>query len=155
MQIPNSLAHSSSFIFSLVVAFVLSWRLALSALPFSLLFIVPGVGLGKVMMNIGIKSKEAYEVAGGTAEQAISSVRTVYSNVAEGQTVARFSNALQRSMELGIRQGFVKGLLIGSMGMVFAAWAFQAWVGSILVSERGEKGGTVFVAGICIIMGGL
>ncbi|OWM76145.1 putative multidrug resistance protein [Punica granatum] len=154
-KIPNSIAHVSSFIFSLVVAFMLSWRLALSALPFSLMFVIPVVGLGKLMMTLGAKSKEAYEVAGGAAEQAVSSIRTVYSYVAERQTVARFSNALQRTMELGIHQGFIKGLLIGSMGMVFAAWAFQAWVGSMLVSEKGEKGGTVFVAGICIIMGGL
>lgn len=155
MQILNALAHLSSFIFSLVVAFMLSWRLALYAFPFSLMLVIPGVGLGKLMMNIRIKSKGAYEVAGGTAEQAISSIRTVYPNVAEGQTAARFSNALQKTMELGIRQGFMKGLLIVSMGMVFAGWAFQAWVGSILVSERNEKEGTVFVAGVCIIMGGL
>ncbi|KAK6242192.1 hypothetical protein SCA6_007581 [Theobroma cacao] len=154
-KIPNCLAHLTSFILSLVVAFKLSWRVALAALPFALMFIIPGLGFGKVLMSIGAEMKAAYGNAGGIAEQAISSIRTVYSYVAEQQTLDKFSNALQKSMELGMKQGFTKGLLIGSMGIIYAAWAFQAWVGGVLVTEKGESGGAVFVAGICIILGGL
>ncbi|KAL2519630.1 ABC transporter B family member 15 [Abeliophyllum distichum] len=154
-KIPTCLTQLCAFIFSLLVSFLLSWRMALSSLPFAIGFIVPGVGFGKLMMNLGIKSKEAYGVAGGIAEQAISSIRTVYSYVGEHQTLKRFSHALQGSTNLGIKQGFVKGLLIGSMGMIFANWAFQSWVGSILVTEKGESGGHVFISGICVILGGL
>ncbi|KAL2547074.1 ABC transporter B family member 15 [Forsythia ovata] len=154
-KIPTCLTQLCAFIFSLLVSFLLSWRLALASLPFAIGFIVPGVGFGKLMMNLGIKSKEAYGVAGGIAEQAISSIRTVYSYVGEHQTLKRFSHALQGSTNLGIKQGLVKGLLIGSMGMIFATWAFQSWVGSILVTEKGESGGHVFVSGICVILGGL
>ncbi|PIA30330.1 hypothetical protein AQUCO_05600040v1 [Aquilegia coerulea] len=154
-KIPNCIAQLSTFSFSLIVSFLLSWRLALFALPFSLMFIIPGVGFGKVMMELGIKMKVAYGVAGGIAEQAVSSVRTVYSYVGEHQTLERFSIELQQSMKLGIKQGFTKGLLIGSMGMTFATFAFQSWVGSILVVEKGEKGGPVFVSGVCVVLGGL
>ncbi|XWS34691.1 hypothetical protein CRYUN_Cryun21dG0059200 [Craigia yunnanensis] len=154
-KIPNCLAHLTSFILGLVVAFKLSWRLTLAALPFALMFIIPGLGFGKVLMNIGAEKKVAYGNAGGIAEKAVSSIRTVYSYVAEHQTLDKFSNALQKSMELGMKQGFTKGLLIGSMGIIYAVWAFQAWVGGVLVTEKGESGGAVFVAGICIIMGGL
>lgn len=134
---------------------MLSWRLALAALPFSVMFIIPGLGFGKVMQDLGVKINGAYGVAGGIAEQAISSIRTVYSYVGERQTLKKFSIALEKVTQLGIKQGFTKGLLIGSMGMIYAAWAFQAWVGSKLVIERGEKGGLVFVSGICVILGGL
>ncbi|KAJ9169431.1 hypothetical protein P3X46_017631 [Hevea brasiliensis] len=154
-KIPNCLAHLSSFIFTLVVAFKLSWRLALTTLPFTFMFIIPGVVFGKLLMHIGTMGKEAYAVAGGIAEQAISSIRTVYSYVGEHQTLERFGNALQKSMELGIKQGLAKGLLIGSMGMIFAVWGFLAWAGSVLVTEKGEKGGAVFVSGICTILGGV
>ncbi|KAM7269000.1 hypothetical protein ACFE04_024497 [Oxalis oulophora] len=153
-KIPNLLANLSSFIFSIIVSFLLSWRLALAALPFSLMFIIPGIGFGKVLKDLGMKMRGVYGVAGGIAEQAISSVRTVYSYVGENQTLDRFSNALQKSMELGVKMGFTKGLLIGSMGMVYAIWGFQAWAGSVLVIERGEKGGLVYIAGICVILGG-
>ncbi|XP_031285681.1 putative multidrug resistance protein [Pistacia vera] len=154
-KIPNTLAHLTSFIFCLGVAFILSWRLALAALPFSLLFIVPGVVFGTVLKKLGGKGKDAYDIAGGIAEQAISSIRTVYSYVGENQTLNRFSHALQERMELGIKQGFTKGLLMGSMGMIYAAWAFQSWVGSVLVTERGEKGGAVFIAAVCTTIGGV
>lgn len=107
------------------------------------------------MMSQGAKSKEAYDVAGGIVEQCISSIRTVYSYVGETQTLERFSHALQESMKLGIKQGFAKGLMIGSMGTVFATWAFESWAGSILVVERGESGGRVFIAAVCVVLGGL
>ncbi|XP_015572248.1 ABC transporter B family member 15 [Ricinus communis] len=154
-KIPNLLAHLSSFIFTFVVAFALSWRLALATLPFTIMFIIPGVAFGKLLMHIGTMGKDAYAVAGGIAEQAISSIRTVYSYVGEQRTLDKFGNALLKSMELGIKQGLSKGLLIGSMGMIFAAWSFLSWVGSVLVTERGENGGAVFVSGTCVILGGV
>ena len=107
------------------------------------------------MMGVIMKMIESYGVAGGIAEQAISSIRTVYSYVAENQTLDRFSSALQTTCELGVKQGLMKGLLMGSMGMIYVGWAFQAWVGTYLVTEKGEKGGSIFVAGINVIMGGL
>lgn len=155
VQIPNCLVELSAFIFGLLVAFLLSWRLALASLPCALCFIGPGLGFGKLMMSLGAKSKDAYEVAGGIAEQCISSIRTVYSYVGESQTLDRFSHALQKSAKLGIKQGLAKGLMMGSMGMVFASWAFESWAGSVLVIERGESGGRVFIAAVCVVLGGL
>ncbi|KAL5552730.1 hypothetical protein UlMin_040131 [Ulmus minor] len=154
-KIPNCLTHLSSFMFCFPVAFILSWRLAVATLPFSLMFIIPGVGFGKVLKDLGSKIKDAYGIAGGIAEQAISSIRTVYSYVGENQTVDRFVKALEKCTEIGIKQGLMKGIVIGSMGMIYAAWGFQAWVGSLLVIERGEKGGLVFISGVCVILGGV
>ncbi|XP_052304134.1 ABC transporter B family member 15 [Populus trichocarpa] len=154
-KIPNCLAYMSTFVFCLVTSYMLSWKLALAALPLTLMFIIPGLVFGKFMMDVIMKMIESYGVAGGIAEQAVSSIRTVYSYVAENQTLDKFSRALQQTMELGIKQGFAKGLLMGSMGMIYVGWSFQAWLGTYLVTEKGEKGGSIFVAGINIIMGGL
>ncbi|PIN02501.1 Multidrug/pheromone exporter, ABC superfamily [Handroanthus impetiginosus] len=154
-KIPDCLAYMSSFFFCLIFAFTLSWKLTLAAIPFTLMFIVPGLGFGKMMMDVAMKTVESYAVAGGIAEQAISSIRTVYSYVAEHQTLEKFSSALQTTMELGIKQGFARGLMMGSMGVIYICWGFQAWIGSLLVSKRGEKGGDIFVAGFNVLMGGL
>lgn len=108
-----------------------------------------------MMMDVAMKTIESYAVAGTVAEQAISSIRTVYSYVAEHQTLNKFSNALQTTMELGVKQGYARGLMMGSMGVIYISWGFQAWVGSLLVSKKGEKGGDVFVAGFNVLMGGL
>ncbi|PWA78769.1 AAA+ ATPase domain-containing protein [Artemisia annua] len=154
-KIPDTIAYLSSFFFCNVFAFVLSWRLTLAAIPFSIMFLVPALGFGKFMMDIGMEMIASYATAGSIAEQAVSSIRTVYSYVGEHQTLNKFSNALQTTMKLGIKQGFARGLMLGSMGIIYINWAFQAWVGSLLVTKHGEKGGDVFVAGFNVLMGGL
>ncbi|KAL8209761.1 hypothetical protein R6Q57_006493 [Mikania cordata] len=154
-KIPNCIAYLSSFFFCHVFALVLSWRLTLSALPFSIMFLVPALGLGKHMMDVGMAMVASYGTAGSIAEQAISSIRTVYSYVGETQTLDKFSKALQTTMALGIKQGLARGLMLGSMGTIYVSWAFQAWVGSLLVTKHGEKGGNIFVSGFNVLMGGL
>ncbi|CAK9150286.1 unnamed protein product [Ilex paraguariensis] len=154
-KIPDCLACMSSFFFCLIFAFVLSWRLSLAALPFTVLFLAPGLGFGTLMMNVGMRMIKSYAVAGGIAEQAISSIRIVYSYVGERRTLDRFGHALQKTMELGIKQGFAKGLMMGSMGIVYLSWSFQAWFGAILVSEKGERGGHIIVSGFNVLMAGL
>lgn len=149
------MTYMSTFLFCHIFAFVLSWRLALAAIPLSVMFIVPALVFGKIMLDVTMKMIESYGVAGGIAEQAISSIRTVYSYVGENQTLKRFSSALEKTMKFGIKQGFAKGLMLGSMGVIYISWGFQAWVGTFLISEKGEKGGHVFVAGFNILMGGL
>lgn len=120
------------------------------------MFVIPAVVFGKVLKDLGSKMNSAYGIAGGIAEQALSSIRIVYSYVGEHQTLDRFSSALSKSMELGIKQGFLKGLLFGSVGlMMYIAWACQSWVGSIIVIEKGEKGSRVFLSGICVIWGAI
>ncbi|KAG9445533.1 hypothetical protein H6P81_011661 [Aristolochia fimbriata] len=154
-KVPCFLANVSALVFSVAVAFVLSWRLALAALPFSLIYTVPGVVFGKFMMDVAGEMAGAYGFAGGAAEKTISSIRTVLSYVGESKTLEKFSRALELSTKLGIKLGLMKGLAIGSMGMIFAVWSYQAWVGAILVTEKGESGGNVFISGICVIYGGL
>ncbi|XP_004239490.2 ABC transporter B family member 15 [Solanum lycopersicum] len=154
-KIPNCIAHLSTFIFGLILAFYLSWRLALASVPFSLGFVIPGVAFGKLLMIQGMKMKDAYGVAGSVAEQAISSIRTVYSYVGENETLKRFSIGLEESLNLGVKQGLTKGLLLGSMGMIYVSWAFQSWAGSVLVANRGESGGRVFISALCVVLGGL
>ncbi|KAF7839879.1 putative multidrug resistance protein [Senna tora] len=152
---PSCLVHLSSFFSSFTVALILSWRLAVSAFPFSIIMIMPAIISGKSMKELGLEMKNAYGVAGSIAEQAISSIRTVYSYVGEKQTLERFGSSLEKSMKLGIRMGLTKGVVIGSFGLIYTTWAFQTWVGSILVTRKGENGGNVFCAEICIIWGGL
>ncbi|CAN1243087.1 Putative multidrug resistance protein [Linum perenne] len=154
-KIPNSIAYGSASMACIVVAFVVSWRLALAALPLTLLFLVPCLTFGKLMTDALMKKLETYGVAGGIAEQAISSIRTVYSYVAEQETVNKFRKALENSLELGIKQGLAKGIMMGCIGIIYLGWAFQSWFGAYLVTEKGEKGGSLFVASVNVIMAGM
>ncbi|XP_068642203.1 putative multidrug resistance protein [Aristolochia californica] len=154
-KVPNLIMNISTFVGSYVVSFVLLRRLALVAFPFVILLMIPGLMYGRILMGLARKLRAEYNRAEIIAEQAISSVRTVYSFVGEAKVMSEFSAALQGSVKLGLEQGLAKGIAIGSNGITFAIWAFMAWYGSKLVMYHGQEGGTVFAVGASIAVGGL
>ena len=149
------MVNASRFLASYIVVFALLWRLAIVGFPFVVLLVIPGYIYKRISMRLARKIREEYNQAGTIAEQAISSIRTVYSFAGESKTVAAFSNALEGSVKLGLKQGLAKGLAIGSNGVVYAIWSLICYYGSIMVMYHGAKGGTVFVVGVTIAIGGL
>ncbi|KAF8010919.1 hypothetical protein BT93_J1528 [Corymbia citriodora subsp. variegata] len=154
-KVPNFLMNASMFTGSYFVAFLMLWRLAIVGFPFVVLLVIPGFMYGRTLMNLARKIRKEYNKAGEVAEQAVSSIRTVYAFVGEDKTIAEYSTALRGSVELGLRQGLAKGLAIGSNGVVFAIWSFMSYYGSRMVMYHGAKGGTVFAVGAAIAVGGL
>ncbi|GLU01998.1 hypothetical protein SLE2022_192710 [Rubroshorea leprosula] len=154
-KVPNILMNVALFAGCYLVAFFMLWRLAIVGFPFVVLLVIPGLIYGRALMGIARKIREEYNKAGTIAEQAISSVRTVYSFVGENKTIDEFSAALQGSVKLGLRQGLAKGLAIGSNGIVFAIWSFMSYYGSRMVMYHSAQGGTVFAVGAAIAVGGL
>ena len=153
-KVPNFVMNCSMFVGSYAVGFALLWRLTLVALPSVLLLIIPGFTYGRILIGLARRIREQYTRPGAIAEQAVSSVRTVYSFVAERATMASFSAALEESARLGIRQGLAKGLAVGSGGIRIAIFAFNVWYGSRLVMYHGYKGGTVYIVSVIIVVGG-
>lgn len=138
-----------------LTAIYLCWRLAVIALPAMFLLIIPGVVYGNLLAKNEEKLQEAYAVAGGIAEQAFSSIKTVHSYVGEERMVKRFSNALIPTLTLGIKQGLLKGMVFGSFGIIFSIFALMSWYGGVLVIKNKIKGGDILSAGVCIVYGGL
>ncbi|KAG2316338.1 hypothetical protein Bca52824_019460 [Brassica carinata] len=153
-DLPNFLMTASAFVASYIVAFIMLWRLTIVGFPFVVLLLIPGLMYGRALISISRKIREEYNEAGSIAEQAISLVRTVYAFGSETKLIAKFSSALQGSVKLGLRQGLVKGVSLGSAGIVYAIWAFMTWYGSRMVMYHGAKGGTIFAVIICINFGG-
>ncbi|XP_059638896.1 ABC transporter B family member 15-like [Cornus florida] len=154
-KIPNFIMNVAMFITALVAALYLCWRLAIIAIPALSMLIIPGVVYWKLLSGVGEKVQEAYAVAGGVVEQALSLIRTVYSYVGEERTVKSYSNALEPTLKLGIKQGLMKGMAMGSVGVTYAVWALQGWYGSVLVTKKGVKGGDAFTAGVCVVYAGV
>ncbi|WZZ87183.1 hypothetical protein YC2023_115762 [Brassica napus] len=153
-KLPNFLMNASAFVGSYVVAFIMMWRLTIVGFPFIVLLVIPGLMYGRALISISRKIREEYNEAGSIAEQAISLVRTVYAFGSETKLKAKFSVALQGSVKLGLRQGLVKGISIGSNGISYAIWGFMTWYGTRMVMYHGAKGGTIFAVIICITFGG-
>ncbi|TKY44569.1 putative ABC transporter B family member 8 [Spatholobus suberectus] len=154
-KVPLFFMHSSSFISGVAFATYFSWRLALVAFPTLLLLIIPGMIYGKYLIYLSKSSVKEYGIANSIVEQALSSIKTVYSFTAEKRIMGRYSDILCRTSSLGIKQGIAKGLAVGSTGLSFAIWAFIAWYGSRLVMYKGESGGRIYASGISFIMCGL
>ncbi|KAK2998670.1 hypothetical protein RJ639_022794, partial [Escallonia herrerae] len=154
-KVPVFVMNMSTFIGAYIVAFVMLWKLAIVGFPFVVFLVIPGLMYGRALIGIARKMRDEYNKAGTVVEQAISSVRTVYSFVGENKTIAEYSAALQGTVKLGLKQGLAKGLAIGSNGVVFAIWSFMSFYGSRLVMYHHARGGTVFAVGAAIAIGGL
>ncbi|KAF5742999.1 putative ABC transporter B family member 8 [Tripterygium wilfordii] len=154
-KVPIFLMHASVFISGLAFATYFSWRLAIVAFPTLLVLIIPGMIYGKYLLYLSKKAYNEYSKANTIVEQALSSIKTVYSFTAERRIIDTYSAILDGTSKLGIRKGIAKGLAVGSTGLSFAIWAFLAWYGSHLVMYKGETGGRIYAAGISFILGGL
>ncbi|KAG5535026.1 hypothetical protein RHGRI_022961 [Rhododendron griersonianum] len=154
-KVPVFLMNLFTFIGAYIGAFAILWRLAIVAFPFVIFLVIPGLMYGRALMGIARKMRVEYNKAGIVAEQALSSIRTVYAFVGESKTMRNYSIALQGTVDLGLKQGLAKGLAIGSNGIVFAIWSFIAYYGSRLIMYHHASGGNVFATGAAIAIGGL
>ncbi|KAI3409392.1 uncharacterized protein J3R85_019399 [Psidium guajava] len=154
-KVPNFLVNVSLFVGTYIAAFIMLWRLAIVGFPFVVFLIIPGMIYGRTLIIIAREMREEYNKAGTIAEQAVSSIRTVYAFVGESKTLSEFSKALEGSVKLGLRQGLAKGLAIGSNSITFAIWSFMAYYGSRMVMYHDYKGGTVYVVGTAVTFGGV
>ncbi|KAM1357938.1 hypothetical protein ACFX2I_045043 [Malus domestica] len=154
-KVPDFLSKVSTFIAGYMVAFILLWELAMVGLPFALLLVVPGWICGTTLTGLARKRREENIKAGTIAEQAVSSLKTVYAFAGENKTIAQFCAALHGTIKLGLKEGLVKGLAIGSSGIAFSIWAVMSYSGSRMVIYHGALGGTVFAVGFSVVNGGL
>ncbi|XP_010535957.1 PREDICTED: putative ABC transporter B family member 8 isoform X2 [Tarenaya hassleriana] len=154
-KVPTFCMHASVFFTGLAFSAYFSWRLTLVAIPSLLLLIIPGMTYGKYLVYLSKKSFKEYAKANSVVEQALSSIKTIYSFTAEKRVIKNYSDMLEKTTKLGIKQGQAKGLAVGSTGLSFAIWAFLAWYGSRLVMYHEASGGRVYAAGISFVLSGL
>ncbi|KAL8226015.1 hypothetical protein R6Q57_018572 [Mikania cordata] len=153
-KIPNFITNIWMFIAAEITGMYLCWRLAIMVVPAMFLLILPGSVYGYLLSKNEEKLQDAYAVAGGIAEQALSSIKIVHSYVGEEKMVKRYSTALGPTLTLGVKQGQFKGMVFGSVGVIYAIWALLSWYGSVLVIDKGIKGGDILSAGVCVVYGG-
>ncbi|KAJ7566760.1 hypothetical protein O6H91_02G117200 [Diphasiastrum complanatum] len=154
-KVGNFIKHMTLFVGGYLVGFLQVWKLTAVMLPFMPLLILPGSFYGKALSEFELCRQVAYIEAGTIAEQAISSIRTVYSFVGESRTLNSYSKSLELTVRIGLKQGLAKGLAVGSNGINFALWAIMAWYGSMLISQGHANGGQVLTTGFAVIAGGI
>lgn len=99
--------------------------------------------------------KVSYRTAGTVAEQAISSIRTVFSFVAEDHLADKYSDLIAKLVPLGAKIGFAKGAGVGVIYLVtYSTWALAFWYGSILVAKGEISGGAAIACFFGVNVGG-
>ncbi|XP_024517957.1 putative multidrug resistance protein [Selaginella moellendorffii] len=150
----NFIRNVVQFVGGYLVGFTQSWKLAIAILPFTPLLILPGVFYGSAILKFENEKQATYSKAGNIAEQTIACIRTVYSLVAETKSLRAYSLALEKTVASGLKQGLVKGLVLGSNGISFVLWAFMAWFGSVLVMHGEANGAEIITTGLALLNGG-
>ncbi|GLJ58536.1 hypothetical protein SUGI_1456730 [Cryptomeria japonica] len=152
---PFFIKNVTTFIGSYAVSFYLSWKLTLVAFPLVTLLITPAFIYGKILMRLARDTHAQNNRASTIVEQALSSIRTVYSFVGEDSLINKYSSVLDTIVKQGLKQGLAKGLVIGNNGFTFVIWAFMAWRGSGLVISHAVSPGIVLAIGLLITHGGM
>eukprot|EP00042_Codosiga_hollandica_P045316 m.458456 g.458456 ORF g.458456 m.458456 type:complete len:772 (-) comp56992_c0_seq3:126-2441(-) len=119
---------------SLVIMFVLSWRLTLV-----LLAVVPPVAIGAVwygrkVKNLRKKFQDRLADASSTANESLGSMRTVRSFVHEERTKAHYAKDIEKSFQIGRTLSIVIGAFAGfTTFLAQAALLLVLWYGALQV----------------------
>lgn len=70
-----------------------------------------------------------YNLVGVIVEQVFFFVWVVYLFVVEDCMVKEYLEVLDSIMKLGLKQGFVKGIVIGFVGICYVIVVFMVWYG--------------------------
>ncbi|XWS18785.1 hypothetical protein CRYUN_Cryun32bG0074500 [Craigia yunnanensis] len=147
--------HIFTFICGYTVGFWQSWKVSLVVFAVTPLMMFCGFAYKAVYGGLTAKEEVSYRRAGTIAEQAISSIRTVFSFVAEDNLAARYAELLEKSVPLGAKNGFAKGAGMGVIYLVtYSTWALAFWYGSILVARKEISGGAAIACFFGVNVGG-
>uniref|UniRef100_A0A7N0TJE4 Uncharacterized protein n=1 Tax=Kalanchoe fedtschenkoi TaxID=63787 RepID=A0A7N0TJE4_KALFE len=147
--------HIFTFLCGYAVGFIRSWKVSLVVLSVTPLTMLCGMIYKAVYVGLTTQEEATYRKAGSVAEQAINSVRTVFSFAAEDSLASRYSELLEKTVALGTKTGFAKGAGMGVIYFVtYSTWALAFWYGSILVSRGEITGGAAIACFFGVNVGG-
>ncbi|EEF33196.1 ABC transporter B family member 19 [Ricinus communis] len=144
-----------TFICGYTVGFLRSWKVSLVVFSVTPLMMFCGMAYKVIYVGLATKEEASYRKAGGIAEQAISSIRTVFSFVAEDNLAEKYADFLFKSVPIGAKVGFAKGAGMGVIYLVtYSTWALAFWYGSILVARGEITGGSAIACFFGVNVGG-
>ncbi|ORX64531.1 P-loop containing nucleoside triphosphate hydrolase protein [Basidiobolus meristosporus CBS 931.73] len=144
----------STFIAGFVIAFLAGWRMTLVLLTAVPVMGFCGAMMAKYTMESSSDGQDSYAKAGGMAEQAISSIRTVVAFNGQNREIKRFDEVLADAYKSGVKKSFVTGAGMGSfMFVLFCAYALAFWYGGQQVKDGKMDSGAVLTVLFGTIIG--
>jgi len=151
------LRYISTFVTSITIGFIFSWKLALTTLAVVPLIAAAAGLMGLVISSYAQRGQEAYAKAGGVADEMLSSIRTVVAFGGEDRATALYRDRLKEAVATGLKRAHFAGLGIGvTFFVLFASYGLAFWVGQVLINNGEISPGrilTVFFAILFSAMG--
>ncbi|GMN54324.1 hypothetical protein TIFTF001_023454 [Ficus carica] len=114
-NLSEALRNLSTAIIGLGFMFATSWKLTLLALA-----VVPAISIGvrqvgRFLRELSYKTQAAAAAAASIAEESFGAIRTVRSFAQEGYETSRYSDKVDDTLKLGLKQAKVVGLFAGGL----------------------------------------
>ncbi|PKI77930.1 hypothetical protein CRG98_001550 [Punica granatum] len=114
-NLSEALRNLSTAFIGLGFMFATSWKLTLLALV-----VVPAISVavrqfGRFLRELSHKTQAAAAVAASIAEETFGAIRTVRSFAQEGYEISRYSEKVEETLKLGIKQAKVVGIFFGGI----------------------------------------
>ncbi|KAJ3680674.1 hypothetical protein LUZ60_016952 [Juncus effusus] len=123
---------------SLIIAFILNWRLTLVVLATYPLMISGHISEKLFMKGYGGNLDKSYLKANTLAAEAVSNIRTVAAFCSEEKVINLYTDELRGPASRSFRRGQAAGIFYGvSQFFLFSSYGLALWYGSVLMG-RGE-----------------
>ncbi|KAF9371324.1 ATP-binding cassette, sub-B (MDR TAP), member 4, partial [Podila verticillata] len=153
-KVGMSLMSLATFIAGFAVAFSSGWRMSLVLLTSVPLMAVCGALMAKFTMESTANGQGSYAKAGGLAEQAIGSIRTVFAFDGQKRELKKFSTTLDEAYKSGVKKAWATGIGMGSfMLIMFLSYSLAFWYGSREVKAGRMESGQVLTVLFGTIIG--
>lgn len=128
--VAQALAQSITLLGSIVLLFLLSFRLSLTVLTFVPVVMIAAAVFGRRLRRISTDFQDRLAEANSLAEEAIASVRVVKWFTAEDETARMYDHHIRASYEVAIRRARLRSVFIPTVTFVmFSTLALVLWQG--------------------------
>jgi ATP-binding cassette subfamily B (MDR/TAP) protein 1 len=141
-KVGTTIFNLSTAIAGITIAFTRGWAMTLVMLAVTPVLAGMGYCIATFMSKNTAFINKAYGAANSIAQQALANVRTVYAFNGAERMVEAYSACLDTPMKVGIRQGFLGGVVVGMTNCAFfCSWALALWFGSTRIVAGTYTGG--------------
>ena len=134
--VAQALAQGITLIGSVILLFLLSFRLSLTVLTFVPVIMIAAAVFGRRLRRVSTDFQDKLASANSLAEEAISSIRVVKWFTAEEETARLYDHDIRASYEVAVRRARLRSIFVPTVTFVmFSTLALVLWQGGRQVIE--------------------
>ena len=139
-----------------IIAFIVSWKLALVTCASVPAMIIAGIINIKFTYGLEKQDGEQLEAAGRVASESISGHRTVFAFNLQPRQCAQYDECLAGPAKQAVKKGLVSGFFFGfSQFVMFAGFALAFWYGSELADDGELTFKGILTCSMALLMGAM